>query len=76
MRSAIKMPNQAWVESHQLRTHEVRCNWIVGEHDLAEVPMSSVQRSIALHGDHPIRDDKVNRRRGADVEDAAMDPFQ
>ena len=42
MRSTIKMPDEIWVESHQLRTHEVRCNWIIGENDLAEVPMSSV----------------------------------
>ena len=39
---SIKMPNKVWIESHQLRTHEVRCDWIVGENDFAEVPMSSV----------------------------------
>jgi len=32
--------------------------------------MSSVQRSVALHGDHPIHDNEVDRRRSADVENA------
>ena len=41
-RGSIKMPNKAWVEPHQSRTHEVRCHWIVGENDFAEVSMSSV----------------------------------
>ena len=41
-RGPIKMPNKAWVEPHQARTHEVRCDWIVGENDFAEVPMTSV----------------------------------
>ena len=41
-RRSIKMPNKAWVEAHQSRTHEVRCDWIIGENDFAEVPMSSV----------------------------------
>jgi hypothetical protein len=41
-RGSIKMPNKAWVEPHQSRTHEVRCNWVVGENDFAEVPMTSV----------------------------------
>jgi hypothetical protein len=75
MRSPIKVPDQAWVEPHQLRTHEVRRNRIVGENDLAEVPMHSVQGSVALHGNHAIRDHEMNRRRGADVENAAMDSF-
>jgi len=61
------MPNQAWVESHQLRTYEVRGNWIIGENDLAAAPMSSVQGSVALHSDHPIRDNEVDRPRGADT---------
>ena len=39
---SIKMPNKAWVEPHQSRTHEVRCNGIVGENDLAEVSMTPV----------------------------------
>ena len=41
-RGSIKMPNKAWVEPHQSRTYEVRCDWIVGENDFAEVPMTSV----------------------------------
>ena len=41
-RGPIKMPNKAWVEPHQSRTHEVRCDWIVGEYDSAEEPMTSV----------------------------------
>ena len=41
-RGSIKMPNKAWVEPHQSRTHEVRCDWIVGENDFAKVPMASV----------------------------------
>ena len=41
-RGTIKMPNKPWVEAHQSRTHEVRSDWIVGENDFAEVPMSSV----------------------------------
>jgi hypothetical protein len=35
MRGAIKMPNQAWVEPHQLCTHEVCRDGIIGENDLA-----------------------------------------
>ena len=35
--------------------------------------MSSVQRSISFHGDHSVRDNKVDRHRCADVEDTAMD---
>ena len=41
-RGTIKMPNKAWVEPHQSRTNEVRCDWIFGENDFAEVPMTSV----------------------------------
>ena len=41
-RGTIKMPNKAWVEPHQARTHEVRCDWIIGENDFAELPMTSV----------------------------------
>ena len=41
-RGSIKMPNKAWVEAHQSSANEVRCDWIVGEDDFAEVPMSSV----------------------------------
>ncbi len=37
--------------------------------------MGSVQRPVALHRDHPIRDNEVDRRCGADVENAAMDPL-
>src|SRR5215813_14255919 len=55
-RRSIKMPNKAWVEAHQSRTHEVRCYWIISQNDFPEVPMSPVERSIALHGDHAIRD--------------------
>ena len=41
-RGSIKMPNKAWVEPHQSRAHEIRCDWIVGENDFAEVSMGSV----------------------------------
>ena len=41
-RGSIKMPNKAWVEPHQSRTHEVRCDWIVGKNDFAEVSMGSL----------------------------------
>src|SRR6516165_7500286 len=71
-RSTIKMPNKAWVEAHQSRTHEVRCDWIIGENDFAEVPMSSVYGSIALHGNYAIRNHELDRHRCADVENAAM----
>ena len=42
VRRAIKMPNEAWIESHQSCTGEVRGDWIIGENDFAEMPMSSV----------------------------------
>ena len=42
MGSTIKMPDSAWVESHQLRTYEVGCDGIIGEKDLAKVPVSAV----------------------------------
>ena len=41
-RRSIKMPNKVWIEPHQLRTHEVRCDWIIGENDLAKVSMSTM----------------------------------
>ena len=41
-RGPIEMPNKAWVEPHQPRTHEVGCDRIVGENDFAEVPRTSV----------------------------------
>ena len=41
-RGTIKMPNQAWVEPHQSSTNEVRCDWIVGEDEFAEVSMSAM----------------------------------
>jgi hypothetical protein len=75
MRSVIKIPDRAGVESHQLRTYEVRCNSIIGENDLAEALLSSVQGSVALHGDNAIRDNEVDRPRGADIENATMHPF-
>ena len=42
VRLAIKMPNEVWIESHQSCTGEVRGDWIIGENDFAEMPMSSV----------------------------------
>src|ERR1035441_971166 len=69
------MPDTVWIETHQARTREIRGDWIVGKNDLPEMPVSSVQRPVAFHRDHPIRDNEVDRRRGADVENAAMDPL-
>jgi hypothetical protein len=61
--STIKMPDQASVESHQLSAYEVRGNWIIGGNDLAEAPSSSVQASVALHGDNANRDNEADQRR-------------
>jgi len=42
MRCTIKMPNKAWVQSHQPRTREVCGDRIVGKNDLPKMPVSSV----------------------------------
>ena len=44
-----------WIETHQARTREIRGYGIVGENDLPEMPVSSVQRPVAFHRDqrHP-----------------------
>src|ERR1017187_4389269 len=73
--SANEIPDTIWISTHQARTREIRGYGIVGKDDLSEMPMGSVQRPVALHRDHPIRDNEVDRHRGADVENAAMDPL-
>ena len=75
LRRPSEMPDTIGIETHQARTREIRGYGIVGKNDLSEMPVGSVQRPVALHRDHAIRDDEVDRRRRADIENAAMDPL-
>ena len=73
MRGPIEMPHAIGVEAHQARTSEVRGDRIVGENDFSEVPMSSVQRPVSLHGNDTVSDDEVHWCRRTDIENAPMD---
>src|SRR6202521_4219589 len=69
------MPYTVGIETHQTCAGEVCGDGIIGENDLAQMSMSSIQRSVAFHGDDTVRDYKVNWRRRTDVEDATVDSF-
>lgn len=71
-RGLADMDDSIGIEAHQLCASRVGGYWIVGEDKSAEGPRRSVQRSISFHGHDSVGNDKVNRNRCADVEDAPV----
>ena len=60
-------------KSHQTRAGCVRSDRVIREHNLSQKTRSTVQWAVAFHGYDAVRDDKVNRNGGAQIEDALLD---
>ncbi len=67
------MPDTIGIETHQARTREIRGYGIVGENDLSEMPVSSVQRPVAFHRHDSVRDDEMHRNCRTNIENAPVD---
>ena len=67
------MPDTMWIETHQARTREIRGYGIVGENDLPEVPVRSVQRPVTFHRHNAVRDDEMHWNRRTHIENAPVD---
>ena len=63
------------VEAHQSGAGGVRCYWIVSQHNPFQKPRSTVERTVALHGDDAVGDHKVDRNRCAQIENALLNAF-
>src|ERR1039457_2753760 len=73
LRRPSEMPDTMWIETHQARTREIRGYGIVGENDLPEMPVSSVQRPVTFHRHNAVRDDEMHWNRRTNIENAPVD---
>ena len=60
-------------EAHQPGAGEIRRHGIIGQNDLVQVSMGSVQRAVAFHGNDSIGNHEVRPNCRADVENASLD---
>lgn len=63
------------LEAHQTGTGCVSSYRVVGKHNTPEWSWSPVQRPISFHCHNGVSNDKVNRNRSTDVENALLNPL-
>jgi hypothetical protein len=71
--SPSEMPDTIWIETHQARTREIRGYGLVGENDLPEMPVSSVQGPVTFHRHNAVRDDEMHWNGRTNIENAPVD---
>jgi hypothetical protein len=60
-------------EAHEPRTCRIGSDGIIGENNSAEGPWRSIQWTVAFHRHDRVCNHKIDRNRGADVENALLD---
>ena len=69
------MPDRERVNVHQRTTRCIGSQWIVGEDDTPEMTSRTMQRPIALHRFHSIRDNAMDGNRRGEFDDGVVDPL-